>query len=179
MEKSTYPTSDGLLPLSNHITLHCQYSFSRLQGRQGSKSGPLGTRIILRMCVLDEQLEKRMHRKEERENETSVSMERWSAKENRPGSMGRTSEGSQNQGAETNREGRRRSGVWMFSALKNIRILMKTTGVSVKSRNGIILLCSMALPITRTAKLISLVAGKILRQRFSNCSLPSSSCDLL
>lgn len=129
MEKSTYPTSDRLLPLSNHITLHCQYSFSRLQGRQGSKSGQgtsglLGTRIILRMCVLDEQLEKRMHRKEERENETPVSMERWSAKENRPGSMGRTSEGSQNQGAETNREERPRSGVWMFSALKNIWILM-------------------------------------------------------
>lgn len=125
MEKSTYPTSDGLLPLSNHITLHCQYSFSRLQGRQGSKSGPLGTRIILRMCVLGEQLEKRMHTKEERENETSESMERWSAKENRPGSMGRTSEGSQNQGVETNREERLRSGVWMFSALKNIWILMK------------------------------------------------------
>lgn len=126
MEKSTYPTSDGssLFQTISHCTVS-QCSFSRLQGRQGSKSGPLGTRIILRMCVLDEQLEKRMHTKEERENETSESMERWSAKENRPGSTGRTSEGSQNQGVERNKEERPRSGVWMFSALKNIWILMK------------------------------------------------------
>lgn len=141
MEKSTYPNSNRLLPLSKQITLNCQYSFSRLQGRQGSKSvqgtaGLLRTRIVLRMYVLDEELEKRMHRKEERENETPVSMERWSAEENRPGSMGRTSEGSQNQEAETNREKRLRSGIWMFSALINIWILMRDYWCQgIKSRN--------------------------------------------
>lgn len=74
IEKSTYPNSNRLLPLSKHITLNCQYLFSRLQGRRGSKSvhrtaGQLGTRIVLRMHVLDEELEK-MHREEEQD--TSV-----------------------------------------------------------------------------------------------------------
>lgn len=48
-------------------------------------------------------------------------MESWSAKENRPG----RAEGSQNQGAETNREERLRSGAWIVSALINIWILMR------------------------------------------------------
>lgn len=73
---------------------------------------------------------------ERRENETPVSMERWLAKENRPGSMGRISEGSQNQGGETNRKERLRSEFWIFSVLINIWLLMRDYRCqSVKSRN--------------------------------------------
>lgn len=63
-----------------------------------------------------------------------VSTERRSA-ENRRGCMG-TSEGSQNQGAETNREERLRTGIWMLSALINTWILMRDYGYrDIKSRN--------------------------------------------
>ena len=60
--------------------LHCIVNTrkcSRLQGRQSSKSvqgtaALLRTRTVVRIYALDEELETRMHREEERENETSV-----------------------------------------------------------------------------------------------------------
>lgn len=96
------PTGSSLFQNTLYCTvnthfLECKEDKAVSKSVQGTAE-LLGTRIVLRMCVLDEQLEKRMHRKEERENETSVSVERWSAKENRPGSMGRPSEVSLNQG---------------------------------------------------------------------------------
>lgn len=60
------PNLPPWVPLPRHTTLNCQI-FARLQGRQGGKSVQgtaelLRTGRVLRMYMLDEELEKRMNR---------------------------------------------------------------------------------------------------------------------